>query len=153
MSFCELITDLGQTELAKGCGQLQTLRMSFREPITDLGQTELAKGCGQLQTLRMSFCELITDLGQTELDKGCGQLQTLRTSFCELISRQSWPCGAAWPRKASWGGAARARTPFGRAHLGARRAAWLGNQFRGGADLRAKKDDKQAEMLRACRSL
>ena len=71
LSHCSLITDVGVSALAHGCGQLHTIHLTGCEHVTDIGVSALAHGCGQLHTIDLRGCVIVTDIGVSAFSSLC----------------------------------------------------------------------------------
>ena len=62
-----MITDVGVSALAHGCGQLLSIDLRGCTDITDIGVSALAHGCSQLQSINIMNCWGFTYTGVSAL--------------------------------------------------------------------------------------
>jgi Leucine Rich repeat len=79
--LCELISDEGVSHLAQNCPQLNDIVLGGTN-ITDVGVIALARNCSHIRRLDVTNCKKCTSLGITEIAKCCRNLTHLGVSGC-----------------------------------------------------------------------
>jgi Leucine Rich repeat len=79
----ELITDEGVTHLAQNCPQLYDIVLGETN-ITDVGVIALSRNCPHIIRLDVTNCKKCTSLGITEIAKSCRNLTHLGVSGCAV---------------------------------------------------------------------
>eukprot|EP01103_Thecamoeba_quadrilineata_P004811 TRINITY_DN1466_c1_g2_i1.p1 TRINITY_DN1466_c1_g2~~TRINITY_DN1466_c1_g2_i1.p1 ORF type:complete len:1680 (+),score=335.47 TRINITY_DN1466_c1_g2_i1:75-5042(+) len=86
VSSCEQITDKSLSYLANSncAGKLRAICLEETQA-SDIGLSELARGCSGLTTLKLAYCRSVSDIGLNHLAKGCSQISCLDLSYCNGI--------------------------------------------------------------------